>query len=105
MKPSTKFAAVRVLHEAGDEGLWEHEVFGRLEGEYPATELAGLRDQLVGLSSIGWLEVLDEAEYQGIAMRRFALYPSMRSFVEYQLGQGFFRGPAPAGATHGGGGA
>jgi hypothetical protein len=89
MKPSTKFAAVRVLYHAGDEGLWEYEIFRRLESEYASAELATVRDELVGLSSVGWLNVPAQREQRGVLFRKYALFPSTRTFVEGQLAQGF----------------
>jgi hypothetical protein len=85
MKPAPKYQAAMALHRLGDEGIWEHHLFGLMRRHYRESELAGLREDLVGLSTVGWLRILDQRDFRGQILRRYAMEPAARRLVEYQL--------------------
>ncbi|GAB3360128.1 hypothetical protein [Amycolatopsis echigonensis] len=85
MKPAPKMQAVMVLYHLGEQGLWEHHLFGALRQHYRDAELSGLREGLVGLSTVGWLDVVGQRSHRGHLLRRYALAASARRLVEYQL--------------------
>ena len=85
MKPALKYAAVAVLYATGPDGIWEHELFDRLLTHYRAVELHSLREELVSLSTVGWLHVTNEREYAGQLLRRYALAEHVRPFLRFQL--------------------
>lgn len=85
MKPAPKMQAVMVLYHLGEDGLWEHHMFGALRRHYGDAELSGLREDLVGLSTVGWLDVLEHRSHRGHLLRRYRLAASARRLVEYQL--------------------
>jgi hypothetical protein len=73
------------LYHLGAPGIWEHRLFGLLRRHYRDVELSGLREDLVGMSTVGWLDVLELREHRGHILRRYALAPSARPLIEYQL--------------------
>lgn len=85
MKPATKYAATGVLYRTGSAGIWEYEIFRRLRAHYPATELQSLREDLVGMNTVGWLTIIEEREHRGQLLRRYALADGIRPFLRFQL--------------------
>ncbi|MCW2859784.1 MAG: hypothetical protein JWP48_1492, partial [Actinoallomurus sp.] len=57
MKPPLKYAVATVLYATDAHGIWEHELFDRLLAHYRAVELRALREELVSLSTVGWLHI------------------------------------------------
>jgi hypothetical protein len=117
MKPPLKYAVATVLYATEAHGIWEHELFDRLLAHYRAAELRALREELVSLSTVGWLHVAEEREYAGQLLRRYALADHIRPFIRFQLDLDKLLGqlgagagtaatePAPGGAAVAGGGA
>lgn len=85
MKPAVKYAAVAALHSAGPNGLWEHELFSRLKQHYRNSELVSLREDLVGLATVGWLRATEESLHEDQLLRRYALVEGIRPVAEFQL--------------------
>lgn len=85
MKPAVKYAAVGVLYAAGPEGIWEHEIYAGLRSRYPRSALQPLREDLVSMRTVGWLQIIEEAEHRGQLLRKYALADHIRPFVRYQL--------------------
>jgi hypothetical protein len=85
MKPAPKYTAAALLYRIGAEGIWEYDLFDRLCRAYPAAELRALREDLVGMSTVGWLDVVAERQHSGQILRRYALRPEVRPFLEFQL--------------------
>jgi hypothetical protein len=85
MKPAPKYQAAMTLHRVGGEGMWEHHLFGVMLQHYRDVELSGLREDLIGMSTVGWLDVLEQREHKGQILRRYALKDSSRRLIEYQL--------------------
>ena len=91
MKPAVKYAAVAALHSAGPDGLWEHELFTLLKGHYRITELVALREDLVGLATVGWLRATAERWHGDQLVRRYALVEGIRPVAQFQLNLGAIR--------------
>jgi hypothetical protein len=85
MKPPLKYAVATVLYATDAHGIWEHELFDRLLAHYRAVELRALREELVSLSTVGWLHIVEEREYAGQLLRRYALADHIRPFIRFQL--------------------
>jgi hypothetical protein len=85
MKPPLKYAITTVLYATEAHGIWEHELFDRLLAHYRAVELRALREELVSLSTVGWLHIAEEREYAGQLLRRYALADHIRPFIRFQL--------------------
>lgn len=85
MTPSPKYALVALLHRAGPAGVWEHVLHRTLQPLFEPTALYGVREDLVGLSTIGWVHTVDERVHGRSLLRRYALADHIRPFVEYQL--------------------
>jgi hypothetical protein len=85
MKPAPKFQAAMTLYDLDERGIWEHRLFGVLQQHYPAAELSGLREDLIGLSTVGWLKIIEQREHHGQILRKYALEHAARRLVEYQL--------------------
>ncbi|KID31651.1 hypothetical protein HQ32_01473 [Prauserella sp. Am3] len=85
MKPAVKYAAVAALHSAGPNGLWEHELFSHLKQHYRLSELVSLREDLVGLATVGWLQATGENWHDDQLLRRYALVEGIRPVAEFQL--------------------
>ncbi|MGH3628893.1 MAG: hypothetical protein ACRDRL_15840 [Sciscionella sp.] len=85
MRPATKYAATAILYRTSAQGIWEHEIFHRLRTHYPPAELHALREDLVSMSTVGWLNIVDEREYRGQLLRRYALADGIRPFIRFQL--------------------
>lgn len=85
MKPPLKYAVTTVLYATDAHGIWEHELFDRLLAHYRAVELRALREELVSLSTVGWLHIDEEREYAGQLLRRYALADHIRPFIRFQL--------------------
>jgi hypothetical protein len=85
MKPAPKYQAAMTLHQVGAQGMWEHHLFGVMLQHYRATELSGLREDLIGMSTVGWLDILEQREHSGQILRKYALRDSGRRLIEYQL--------------------
>jgi hypothetical protein len=84
MKPATKYAAALALYRQ-ETARWEYELFDELRRHYPEHELQALREDLVGMSTLGWLDIIEQREHAGQILRRYALRPEVRPFLEYQL--------------------
>jgi hypothetical protein len=87
MKPATKYAAALALYR-NEGGSWEYELFDELRRHYPESQLQALREDLVGMSTLGWLDIVEQREQAGQILRRYALRPEVRPFLEYQLDLG-----------------
>ncbi|HEX4361600.1 MAG TPA: hypothetical protein VH141_28965 [Pseudonocardia sp.] len=87
MKPATKYAAALALYRQ-EGGRWEYELFDELRRHFPEHELQALREDLVGMSTLGWLDIVEQREHSGQILRRYALRPEVRPFLEYQLDLG-----------------
>jgi hypothetical protein len=85
VNPSPKYALVALLHRAGPAGVWEHALHRELQPRYERSALYGVREDLVSLSTIGWVHTVDERAHGRALLRRYALADHIRSFVEYQL--------------------
>lgn len=85
MKPPLKYAVTTVLYVTDADGIWEHELFDLLLAHYRAVELRALREELVSLSTVGWLHIAEEREYAGQLLRRYALADHIRPFIRFQL--------------------
>ncbi|GHJ33842.1 MULTISPECIES: hypothetical protein [Streptomyces] len=85
MTPAPKFQAAMTLYHLGGQGVWEHHLFRALQQHYRESELSGLREDLIGLSTVGWLRIVEQREHRGQILRRYALAPSARRLVEHQL--------------------
>lgn len=85
MKPAVKYAAVAALYRSDTSGIWEHQIFQRLLSVYPRHQLRALREDLISLSTVGWLVIVEEVEYRGQLLRRYALGEHIRPFVRFQL--------------------
>lgn len=53
MKPAPKYQAAMVLYHQGDQGIWEHHLFSLMRQHYRDSDLTGLREDLIGLSTVG----------------------------------------------------
>lgn len=73
------------LYHLGADGIWEHELFGLLRQHYRDPELAGLREDLIGMSTVGWLDTLEQRTHRGQILRRYRLADTARPLIEYQL--------------------
>ncbi|MGW3485556.1 hypothetical protein [Rhodococcus rhodochrous] len=85
MKPAPKYQAAMTLYRLGDRGIWEHRLFGVLRQHYRDSELSGLREDLIGMSTVGWLDTLEQLEHRGQILRCYRLAASARPLIEYQL--------------------
>jgi hypothetical protein len=85
MKPAPKYQAAMTLYHRGDRGIWEHHLFALMRQHYRDSELTGLREDLIGLSTVGWVDVLDQREHRGQILRQYRLAESVRPLIEYQL--------------------
>jgi hypothetical protein len=85
MKPSPKYAACVLLYHLEDRAVWEYEIFEALERVYPPGQLNSLREDLVGLSTLGWISTAEQKEYRGRILRSYALNANVRPVLEYQL--------------------
>lgn len=85
MKPAPKYQAAMTLYHLGEQGIWEHELFGMLRHHYRDCELTSMREDLIGLSTVGWVDTLDQREHRGQILRRYRLAKSARPLIEYQL--------------------
>jgi hypothetical protein len=85
MKPAVKYAAVGVLYAAGPEGIWEQEIYTGLRFRYSRSALQSLREDLVSMRTVGWLQIIQEADHHGQLLRKYALADHIRPFVRYQL--------------------
>jgi hypothetical protein len=85
MKPAPKYQAAMILHRIGDRGMWEHHLFGVMLQHYREADLLGLREDLIGMSTVGWLDILEQREHAGQILRRYALKESGRRVITYQL--------------------
>jgi hypothetical protein len=85
MKPAPKYQATMTLYHLGSQGAWEYELFALLRQHYRDSELSGLREDLIGLSTVGWVDVLDHREHCGQILRRYRLAESARPLIAYQL--------------------
>src|SRR3978361_766283 len=85
MKPAPKYQAAMTLHQVGAEGMWEHHLFGVMLQHYRDVELSGLREDLIGMSTVGWLDVLEPRQHNGRILRGYALKHPSRRLIEYQL--------------------
>jgi hypothetical protein len=84
VKPAPKYQAAMTLYHL-DQPIWEHQLFGLLRQHYRDTELTGLREDLIGLSTVGWLDTVGQCEHRGQILRRYRLADSARPLVRYQL--------------------
>lgn len=73
------------LYHLGHQGIWEHHLFSLLRQHYRDNELMGLREDLIGLSTVGWVDVLNQREYRSQIIRQYRLAESARPLIEYQL--------------------
>lgn len=85
MKPAPKYQAAMTLYHLEGQGIWEHHLFSLLRQHYRDSELTGLREDLIGLSTVGWVDVLDQREHRGQILRQYRLAGSARPLIEYQL--------------------
>ncbi|MHA7984470.1 hypothetical protein ACX9R5_01575 [Rathayibacter sp. CAU 1779] len=85
MKPSPKYATCALLYYLDADGMWEYDIFASLERSYPSGQLTSLREELVGLSTLGWLDTVEQKESRGRILRRYRLHASIRPVIEYQL--------------------
>jgi hypothetical protein len=85
MKPPVKYAVTTLLYAAEAHGIWEHELFDRLLAHYRTVELRALREDLVSLSTVGWLRITQERVYAGQLLRCYALADHIRPFIRFQL--------------------
>ena len=85
MRPAAKYAIVALLHRAGPAGAWEYDLYARLRPRFEEGGLHGMREDLISLSTVGWVTHVDEREHAGALLRRYALGEHIRAFVEYQL--------------------
>jgi hypothetical protein len=85
VKPAVKYAAVGVLYAAGPEGIWEHEIYAGLRSRYSRSALQPLREDLISMRTVGWLEIVQEADHHGQLLRKYALADDIRPFVRFQL--------------------
>lgn len=85
MKPAVKYAALTALHSAWPQAVWEQSIFQLLDQRYRRSELAGLREELVGLRTLGWLEVEEEAEFDGQLLRKYRLVEPYTDTIARQI--------------------
>lgn len=85
MKPAPKYQAAMTLYHLADRGIWEHQLFGLLRQHYAEHELAGLREDLIGMSTVGWLDTIEQRTHRGQILRRYRLTDTARPLIEYQL--------------------
>ncbi|MED4227507.1 hypothetical protein [Neobacillus cucumis] len=85
MKPALKYALAAILYEAGEEGIWEYELYDLLKNRYERSSICSMRDDLVGFTNIGWLSVLAIREEWGYLLRKYRLQSRHNSFITYQL--------------------
>jgi hypothetical protein len=85
MRPAAKYAIVALLHRAGSAGVWEYDLYTQLRPRYEDGGLHGIREDLISLSTVGWVTHVDEREHAGALLRRYTLGEHIRAFVEYQL--------------------
>ncbi|WP_019122499.1 hypothetical protein [Brevibacillus massiliensis] len=85
MKPALKYALVSILHEAGEKGIWEYEMYELLREKYEKSSICSMREELVGFSNIGWLSVLAIREMDGHLLRKYRLQKRHHDFIRYQL--------------------
>lgn len=85
MKPAPKYQATMTLYHLGSQGAWEFELFALLRQHYRDSELSSLREDLIGLSTVGWVDVVDHREHRGQILRRYCLAESARPLIAYQL--------------------
>ena len=90
MKPAPKYQAAMTLYHLGRPGIWEHHLFLLLRQHYRDSELMSLREDLIGLSTVGWVDVLDQREHRGQIVRQYRLAESARPLIEYQLNLGSY---------------
>jgi hypothetical protein len=85
MKPALKYALAAILYEAGEEGIWEYELYDLLRSRYERSSICSMRDDLTGFANIGWLSVLAIREENGYLLRKYRLQSRHNSFISYQL--------------------
>lgn len=85
MKPAVKYAALTALHSVWPQAVWEQSIFQLLDQHYRRKELAGLREELVGLRTLGWLEVVEEAEFEGQLLHRYRLFEPYTDTIARQI--------------------
>jgi len=85
VKPAPKYQAAMTLYHLGNRGIWEHRLFGVLRQHYRDSELSGLREDLIGMSTVGWLDTLEQREHRGQILRFYRLAESARPLIAYQL--------------------
>lgn len=85
MKPAVKYSALTALHSAWPLAVWEQSIFHLLDQRYRRSELAGLREELVGLRTLGWLEVEEETEFDGQLLRKYRLVEAHRDNIARQI--------------------
>lgn len=85
MKPAVKYAALTALHSVWPQAVWEQSIFQLLDQRYRRSELAGLREELVGLRTLGWLEVEEETEFDGQLLRKYRLVEPYKDTIARQI--------------------
>lgn len=85
MKPAVKYAALTALHSVWPQAVWEQSIFRLLDQRYRRSELAGLREELVGLRTLGWLEVEEETEFDGQLLRKYRLVDAYTDTIARQI--------------------
>lgn len=85
MKPAMKYAAITLLHDAFPDAIWEHEIFAVLDHCYSRSETSALREELVGLRTLGWIEPSEEQMFEGQILRKYELQPRYTAAVERQI--------------------
>lgn len=88
MKPPIKYALAALLYEAKEDGIWEYDAYRLLKDSYSKSSLQGVRDIMIGFSTIGWLSVTGIREYEGAIVRKFRLQDRHREFMERQFDPG-----------------
>ncbi|MGH3504890.1 MAG: hypothetical protein ACRDQA_28940 [Nocardioidaceae bacterium] len=85
MRPAVKYAAVGALYTTTAQGIWEHDLYQRLRGLYSRADLQALREDLVSMSTVGWLQIVEERDHRGQLLRKYALADHIRPFIRFQL--------------------
>ena len=85
MKPAFKYAIISLLYKAGEEGMWEYDIYDILKGKYEKAALCGLREDLISFNTIGWLSVVAIREYEGKILRKFRFQQRHKPFIDYHM--------------------
>ena len=85
MKAPVKYTIFCLLYMAGDDGIWEYDLYQVLKRHYKLNSLTKLREILVEFATKNWTEITQQKLCGEEVIRRYKLQNKHREFLEYQL--------------------